>query len=264
MFEGNGNAMNGCLARRGGASAKEVGDVGVIALGGDGESRLAVVGGGVGIRAVGEEEFDDVEVAVRGSRKEGSVARAIAIVGTEAALEEPLHDFGVAGSDGGGEGVVAGAIGGDGVDVGALLVKVAGGIEMAKETGQGENRKTVRRKRLGQGRVWIDEVFDAFEIARSGRFVKPHCGARGKEEFADFAAAGIDGREKGGDTGFVTGGGEGGVGIEKRSNLREITGADGVEESFCVGHGRSLAARGRGERRRRVAQGTGSRELRSN
>lgn len=86
--------------------------MGMFALGGDSQGGLAVVGGGVGVGAVGEEQLDDVEVAVGGSGQERSVALAIAIVRVEATLEEPLDDFGVARSDGGSERVVASAVGG--------------------------------------------------------------------------------------------------------------------------------------------------------
>jgi hypothetical protein len=72
-------------------------------------------------------------------------------------------------------------------------------------------------------------------------------GTRGKEEFADFAAPGIDGNEKCGCAGFVAGGGEGRIGVKERPGLGKIVGADGIEEGLFVGHGLAfLGLRSRG------------------
>jgi hypothetical protein len=223
--------------RGGGADAEEVSDREVIAFGGEGERGFAVVGGGAGIGALREKEFDDFEMAVRGRGEERRVAGAVAIVGVEAAFEEPRDGFRAACSDGGGERVVARAVGGNGVDVRALFGEVAGDIEMAEETSQCENGEAIGREGFGEPRIGLDDLFDLREITRSGSFENVHRHAGGEQEIADFLAARVDREEQRRDAGFVAAGGERGIRGEERADLRKIAGADGIEEGFGVRHG---------------------------
>lgn len=122
------------------------------------------------------------------------------------------------------------------MNVSASFGEVAGHFQMAEETGKGEHREAVGGKRFSERGIRIDEMFDAFEIARGGSLRKLQRGTGGEEEFTDFPAARVDGHKKRGGAGLIFGGSEGRVGVEKRADLGEVAGADGVEESFDFAH----------------------------
>jgi hypothetical protein len=74
----------------------------MVAFGGEGEGGFRVVGCGVEVGAVGEEELEDFEMAIGGRGEERRVPGAVAVIGVAAVFEEPLDDLGVAAGDGAG------------------------------------------------------------------------------------------------------------------------------------------------------------------
>ena len=222
--------------RRSGAGTKKIGGLRVVAFSGEGEARLAIVGGGIGIGTVGQEEFQNFDVAVRSGGEQRRVSGAVPIIGIETAIEEPTNGLRVTGSDGGGKGVVARAVRGGGMDVGAPVSEITSDFEMTEEAGEREDGEAVRRKRFGDGGIGIDKVANAGQVAGARGFIEIHDGAGSEEKVADLGTAGVDGEEERRGSGFVARGEERGIGREERADLRGVSRADGVEEGFCVGH----------------------------
>jgi hypothetical protein len=189
---------------------------------------------------MGKKKFEDFKVTVGGSREKRRVAGTVAIVGVETAFEEILDDFRVTGRDGSGKRVVTTAIGGNCVDVGTFTPEVAGGVEMAEETGESEDRETVGGRGIGNGGIGFDELLNAGKIAGGRSFGEIHLEPARQEKFANFVTPGIDRKQKSGGAGLVLGRGESWIGIEKRADCGEIPGADGIEEELGVGHGGSF------------------------
>src|SRR5215472_3191934 len=224
-------------SRRGGrADAEEVGDRRVTALGGKGQSGLAVVGFDVSIGTMGEQQFEDLEMAIRSGAEKRRVAGAVAVIGIECAFQEPADHFGATGGNGGRERVVTAAIRSGGVDVGAFFGEVTRRLEVTEETGKSEDREAVRGKGFREQGIRVDEVFDASEIAGRRGFGKLHGGPRGEKHCTDFGASGVDGHEEGRNARFVARRSEGRIGGEERADLGEVAGADGLKEGFRVAH----------------------------
>jgi hypothetical protein len=107
---------------------------------------------------------------------------------------------------------------------------------MAEDCGESDDRKTVRREGMRDGRILFDQVFDAIQIASSCGVVDFKSCVTRDEEVANFAPTGITGHKDSGNAGLILCGGEGWVRVEKRLHGGEVAGADGFEE-VRHGHG---------------------------
>ena len=202
----------------------------MVAFFGEGERRFAIVGGGDGIGAMGEENFNDVEIAVRGGFQKRGMTLGVAIVHIGAIFNEPTGDRDMIAGDGAGERSVAGAVFGHGIDVGTLGVEVARDIFVAENSGKSHYRKTIGREGGSGGGICVDDFADARKVSGGGGFMKLEMGAAGDEEIANVLAAHVAGHENGGDAVFIFRVGESRVGGEKRGSRGEVAGAYGLEE----------------------------------
>jgi len=219
----------------------------VVALFGEGEGRFAVVGGGSGVCAMSDEDFDDVEITVGGGFEKRGMAFGIAVVYVGAIFDEPFGDGNVVAGDGAGERGVARTIFGDCVDVSPLRVEIAGYIFVAENSGESHYREAIGREGGSGGGMGIDKFADAWKISGGGSFMEFEMGAVGDEQIANFFATHVAGHKNGGDALIIFGVRESGIGGEERGECGEVAGADGLEK-IGLAH-RCLQGRSRKVRR---------------
>src|SRR5216683_1869382 len=151
---------------RGPAAAEEFGDSRMATFQRKAQGGLAVVRLGVQIRSVTQEDAHNCKMAIGGRGDQWRITRGIAVIGIGSIFQEPRDNRGVPAGDSSGQGVVARSVGRGGVHIRAFGKQILGRIAMPKNSGQSEDRKTIRRVTLCQGRILLHEMLDALKLTR--------------------------------------------------------------------------------------------------